>query len=496
MFKVYKCLFLILFICLIVCQKVNASDAYFVWEKTTIDVPINSPLENYKNDYKVSFYVDGKKSTDFTIEKEVNCSTFSTVLTNKIGKYTVYYKAKSEKYYVSSTQPIIFNVIDVTVPKINQISNVNIECGTTIDIDKYFSFSDDTCKNEELTIILDDSNIIYNTVGVYDASIIVLDIYNNRAVKEFKVNVKDTVKPQILIQKPLILSYGVPFVLEEYLIATDNCNGDLTKLIDIKGLDINKLGMQNVELSVSDYSNNVCSIKVAVNVIDDIPPSILLKYSEVVLDVENFDKYDNDFFEQYILDVSDNETTKEGLKIEIDFTTLKKQIGDYKIKYLITDNSGLSSSEYLNIKIREMEGPKLVGNDIFTIKIGEEIDLLSLVEVVDEYDNKAKGRLEIASTNFNNNIVGDYEVTYICYNDSGCYSTKVVVIKVIDDVIIEEVTKDEINKEDFIEKIDGEETEGDRSIIDEFFTNEESLMKVVLGILLLILLVVLLKKRK
>ena len=75
----------------------NAADAYFVWEKTQIDVPLNSSLENYKDKYELSFYVNGSKSKDYYVEKEVNCSTFSTVLTNKIGKYTVYYKAVSEK---------------------------------------------------------------------------------------------------------------------------------------------------------------------------------------------------------------------------------------------------------------------------------------------------------------------------------------------------------------------------------------------------------------
>ena len=129
MFKLFKGLLLcvVLILLNVFTVKTNASNAYFVWEKKEIEVPIYSDLEEYKDDYIVKLYVDGKESFDFTVEKEVNCSSYSTVLTNKIGDYTVYYKAISKTHYAYSEVPIVFHVIDVTSPVIKL--NSRYSCG-------------------------------------------------------------------------------------------------------------------------------------------------------------------------------------------------------------------------------------------------------------------------------------------------------------------------------------------------------------------------------
>ena len=84
---------IVLFLASVLCEKTYAANAYFVWEKTVIDVPVYSALEGFKDDYILKLYVNGVESDDFYVEYETNCSTFSTVLTNRIGRYTVFYKA-------------------------------------------------------------------------------------------------------------------------------------------------------------------------------------------------------------------------------------------------------------------------------------------------------------------------------------------------------------------------------------------------------------------
>ena len=497
MFKVFKGLLLIIIVMNCFClNKAHAGEAYFVWEKTQIDIPLNDSLEKYKNKYEISFYVNGKKSTDFTVEKEVNCSTFSTVLTNKLGKYTVYYKAKSEKYYVSSTQAIIFNVIDVTKPQITKISDVVIESGREFEIDKYFYISDDTTSRDELTILIDDSYVLYSMVGTYDASITAIDKYNNQSKIDFQIKIVDNTKPQISVIKPLILSYGSFLDVSEYFLATDNCNGDLTKLIVIDGLDNKKLGLQEIIVSVTDYSNNSNQIKVSATVIDDQKPVFLLKQNEVTLDVGNFKSYDYDFFKSFIVDVSDNHTKFENLIIRIDYSKMLNSISDYEIIYTIEDESGNYSTDFMIVKLREMNGPNIIGEDVVTIKLGEDIDLLSLVEVEDYYDENAKEKLEILSTNFDKNVAGKYEITYICYNSSGNYSTKIVVINVIDDNPKMDL-EEEDNKTDLIE----DDLNKDDEIIEENFwdklkIDKEFVLKAIFGILVVILIIIVFKKRK
>ena len=113
---------------------VFASNTYFVWEKTIIDVPLNAPISLYEDKFELSFYVNGVKSDDYIVEKEVNCSTFSTVLTHIIGRYTVYYKAYSKNNNISSTQAIIFNVIDINPPNVSLNKPVVLEYGEELAI--------------------------------------------------------------------------------------------------------------------------------------------------------------------------------------------------------------------------------------------------------------------------------------------------------------------------------------------------------------------------
>jgi hypothetical protein len=506
--RIYKGLFLILIIFVFFSViEVSAIDAYFVWEKTEIDVPLNDSLEKYKNQYEISFYVNGKKSTDFTVEKEVNCSTFTTVLTNKIGKYTVYYKAKSEKYHVSSTQAIIFNVIDVTKPKITQICDVELESGQGFKLEDFFNFSDDTTSLTELKVILDDSYVIYNMVGLYDAKLTVIDKFNNKTEKEFKIKITDKIKPQIIVLKSLVLSYGSLIDINEYFIATDDCNGDLTNLIVIEGFNPNKLGLQEIWVSVSDYSNNTTKMKVSVNVVDNEKPMLLLKHSEITIDINEYRFFNDEYFKKYIVDISDNHTSLNDLVLTIDYSNVTNDVGDFDIIYSLKDIAGNITTEKMIVKLREVTGPKLSGEDIVTIKLGEEIDLLSLIEVYDEYDINAEERLEILSSNFNNTIAGSYEVTYICYNNSGNFTTKVIIINVIDDKLddVIESEKEEIenknddiivgennskNNETFVEEPKG------LDLLEEILNiDTDKSLKIMLVIIVVILFIVIFKKR-
>jgi ABC-type antimicrobial peptide transport system permease subunit len=105
-------------------------------------------------------------------------------------------------------------------------------------------------------------------------------------------------------------------------------------------------------------------------------------------------------------------------------------------------------------------------------------------------------------------IVGNYEVTYICYNSSGNYSTKVIVIEVIDDLGVENNQKEEV-----VDKNDKEELENSKNPIsnendkdvennnelDFLFktidVNSKVVFDFILVILIIILLIIIFKKR-
>ena len=436
MLKLFKRfpIYLIVFFVLFYTTNVQASTAYFVWEKTEIDVPVFSNIQDYKDKYILKLYVDGKLSDDYYVEMEVNCSTFSTVLTNKVGKYTVYYKAYSKSNYISSMVPIIFNVIDITPPNISLISNtIEVTLGSDLSTKNFYTISDDTCVLSDINVSINDVSVIYNTIGTYPASITATDLYGNSLTKKFNVKIVDGDKPQILILKPLEFYYGEDVNFTEYFLCKDNYNNDITYKMIVEGLDTSKLGRQEIRICIADYSNNMLEITVDVLVLDKIAPTLVLSSDEVVLDVLEFDTFNTYYFEGFIYHLSDNYSKEEDIQLVIDISKLKQEIADFNVCYTAIDENNNKKKEVLLVKIREFIGPTIIGEDVIEVTKGSNIDLWSLVTVIDEYDLDAYQRLSVNSGDFDIDKAGSYEIVYTCFNTSGIFSEKIIVINVVDD---------------------------------------------------------------
>ena len=430
--KLFKGLIFIIgvFICFTILNKVEAANAYFVWEKTVIDVPLNYSLEEYKDDYIIKLYVDGNESNDFYVTYETNCSTFSTVLTTKVGRYTVYYKAYSKNNYISSEQAIVFNVVDINAPVIKLHSDpVEVEIGKTLENYYWFDVTDDSDENN-IKFKLNDQNVIYNALGTYEASVSATDIYENIETVYFTVKVVDKTPPSIFVLKPLVFEYLEDVDISEYLSCQDNCDGDISKLISVSDIDTKTLGKKNITVEVTDYSNNKTVMTFEVIVKDDKQPNIDLLFNEVTLDIKDYEQYNSDYFKQYVFSIRDNYTKSEDIELKIDTANLSKTVSDFTVYYSAVDENNNKTTKELTVKMREFVGPEIIGPSTVEIAIGEDVDLLSLVDVYDEFDINARQRLEIDSAGFNNVVEGIYYVKYICFNTSGIYTEKTISIRV------------------------------------------------------------------
>lgn len=452
MFKLFKGLLLCIVLILlnVFTVKTNASNAYFVWEKKDINVPIYSDLEEYKDDYIVKLYVDGKESFDFTVEKEVNCSSYSTVLTNKIGDYTVYYKAISKTHYAYSEVPIVFHVIDVTSPIIKLNSQIiEVEYGYRLEHVNYYSVTDDTCKIDEIEIILDDSNVVYNVRGTYPATITAIDLYGNEISEDFFVKIVDQNKPNIFVLKPLKFSYKEEVNLSEYFLCKDDYDNDITHRLDISGLDTSILGNQEITLSVKDYSSNEITMKMDILVVDEEAPILILATKEIELDVALFSSYNYEFFYDFIFSLKDNYSSNDNLELVIDYSMLKENVADYYIYYSVKDENNNKNKEVLLVKLREFIGPEIIVDDIVEVMVGSDVDLLSLVAVYDKYDATVIKRLSVEANDFDINKCGTYVIKYTCFNTSGIYSEKIITVIVFDEVS-DNIENNNANNDNFI----------------------------------------------
>ena len=452
MFKLFKGLLLCIVVIIlnVFTVKTNASNAYFVWKKKDIKVPVYSDLEEYKDDYIVKLYVDGKESFDFWVEKEVNCSSFSTVLTNKIGNYTVYYKAISKTHYAYSEVPIVFHVVDETKPVIKLDSKtIEVEYGYKLEHIKYFTVTDDTCKMDAIEIILDESNVVYNVTGTYPATITAIDLYGNETSEDFFVKIVDKKPPSIFVLKPLKFSYKEEVILSDYFLCKDDYDNDITHRLDISGLDTSTLGNQEITLSVKDYSLNEITMKMDVLVVDEVAPILILATKEMELDVALFSDYNYDFFYDFIFSLKDNYSANDNLELVIDYSMLKEAVADYYVYYSVKDENDNKNKEVLLVKLREFIGPEIIGEDIVEVTIGSEVDLLSLVTVYDKYDSGVNKRLSVESNDFDINKCGTYEIKYTCFNTSGIYSEKVITVIVFDEVS-DNIENNNPNNDNFI----------------------------------------------
>ena len=420
----------VLLISFSILSKVNAANAYFEWEKTVIDVPLNSSLESYKDDFIVKLYVDGNESNDFYVTYETNCSTFTTVMTNKVGQYTVYYKAYSNKNYISSEQAIVFNVVDVNPPVVTLNDyTVEVEIGNSLKNYDWFNVDDDSDPSG-ITYKINDQNVVYTALGLYPASLTAMDIYNNKTTVEFMVKVVDKTPPSIFILKPLIFEYNEQVDISEYLMCQDNCDGDISKLLSVSNLDTQTLGKRIITVEVSDYSNNNVVMTFEVVVKDDTPPTIDMITNEIILDINDFEVYNVEYFEQYVFNIRDNYTTKENLVIEIDIEELSFAVSDYYVNYIAIDENNNKTINKLLVKLREFSGPEIIGPDSLEVYIGEVLDFKQIVSVYDEYDPAASQRLIIEENGLDLLTAGVYYVKLTCFNTSGIYSEKIIIVNV------------------------------------------------------------------
>lgn len=170
---------------------------------------------------------------------------------NKIGKYIITYTSLTK--HLKKEKIRIINVIDNVKPEIISKKEV-IGCKKNnlieYEIEAYDNYDGDISKNVKYNIKNDE--IIFS---VHDSS-----NNQNKLIKNIKF--VDEEKPKITLnnEKNIYLTIGTTY--EEYgATAYDSCDGNLTSQIKIEhNIDINKVGIYEVNYIVSD-SNNKKSIE-------------------------------------------------------------------------------------------------------------------------------------------------------------------------------------------------------------------------------------------
>ena len=150
----------------------------------------------------------------------------------------------------------------------------------------------------------------------------------------------------------ITLSFGQEFHPIDYVKSYNKEN----KLILPAIQEMNKLTYYEY---IYEVNNGVKSIQktLIVTVIDDQPPVIHLKQSDVtIMQGDDFDALD------YVADVSDNYDNLSLKDIHYEINGDVSQVGNFTVLYSMTDSSGNEASNTLNVKVEKKSGEQTKSN--------------------------------------------------------------------------------------------------------------------------------------
>lgn len=397
----------------------------FIWNKTEVTVPLYDNFEDYLDEFDVSFYYKGQVVPNAYVKVELDDMYYNdfVVSTKDVGTKQVKLIATVRGYSTYDKRDVLVHIVDEQMPMITQIKPLIITLNQKITLDEYFLIKDNYAI--ESAYLLDDK-VNYTKLGTYPINIVAFDKSNNKIIKTYNLYIVDKEKPSIEVANFIEVNYGdEDFDLLDYVKASDNIDGDLTKLIeyDKSTLDVYKLGPQNIKVKVSDKHGNETLTEVLITVVDNEAPTVeLTKY---FASVQIGTKPD---FKEFIKKVGDNcdkELTLDD--VVIDDSEYEDTFGTYTIYYTLIDSSGNKIERKLSFSVSYNSYPIIEATDL-VFKVGERFDLKDHIKVYDEYDSNL--HVTIDDSVLDINTPGKYEIVITALNLAGLKSEKSIYVTI------------------------------------------------------------------
>lgn len=241
--------------------------------------------------------------------------------------------------------------------------------------------------------------------------------------KDYTKNLDDTVGPVITLngEAEINIEIGSQFV-DLGAIAYDEFEKVDTIVTSDSAVDTSKLGQYIITYKAIDSSRNITTAIRKVNVVDKVPPEIILNGdTEVVIEAGQkyeelgaigIDKVDGNFKATVSGDVNTNIP------------------GEYILTYTATDNSGNSSTLTRKVKVIDTTAPEIIlnGKSEMTIEAGtkyEELGATAKDLFEGEKEVKISGKVNISEP-------GEYTLTYVSEDSSGNKAVVIRKVKVVD----------------------------------------------------------------
>lgn len=217
--------------------------------------------------------------------------------------------------------------------------------------------------------------------------------------------------------------------------------------------------------------------------------------------VDNLTVYEGTSYQEWenivfsdLEDDRDNLVLQKSVVYPDNFNKDKMEMGEYQIKYRVTDSKGATSETIERLTVAQVFAPDINVNDATLTAENKDFDPLTdlNVSVTDSLDDNPT--LEVIENNVNLRKEGEYQVKYRATNKYGKVSEKAVIVKVVSEnpvLITEDKTfTSNQNQSDIIDilnatatdKVDGDITNNIRVIENDVNWNKNGRYSVILAV--------------
>ena len=313
------------------------------------------------------------------------------------------------------------NLDDTVGPVItlNGEAEINIEIGSQF-VDLGATAYDEFEKVD--TIVTSDSAVDTSKLGQYIITYKAIDSSRNITTAIRKVNVVDTVPPEIILNgdTQVVIEAGQKYE-ELGAIGIDKVDGNFKATVS-GDVNTNIPGEYILTYTATDNSENSSTLTRKVKVIDTTAPEIILNGKSEIT-IETGTKYEE--LGAIGKDIVDGE-----LKATISGEVNTSKVGEYKLTYIVTDSSGNSATTMRKVNVKDTTAPEIIlnGKNEITIEAGtkyEELGATAKDLFEGEKEVKISGKVNISEP-------GEYTLTYVSEDSSGNKSVVIRKVKVVD----------------------------------------------------------------
>ncbi|TVP86757.1 MAG: DUF5011 domain-containing protein [Acholeplasmataceae bacterium] len=387
-----------MFFWLWVSQLLTLAQFHVVWINDVIDVDLYDDIYNYVMLPEAHLYMNGERVHDAETAymRGVDRTFISSINTGIVRDYDITYRVEFPAYSLTFTKTIVFRVRDVEPPVIHAVPVFRIPLGSRMpDLLEGFVYSDNYDKTEDLHVTVTSHQVVLNRIGTYEVHYQVKDSSGNISTATGQVEVYDHLAPDVIQKKAVLLPYGDVFDPHVFFTIKDNYDHVLIIEVDDSLVDYQLVGTYPLIIHVRDQSGNTTTVQTTLTIIDIVKPFIRLRSHLPVLPVHV--PIDEALLRSLILEAGDDVDPLGIDDVIISHDIDVETIGTYKVYYTLTDGSGNVTLVVADIRVADLEPPRITLLETPVIEVGGTLpDLWQYVDITDNHT--PRDRLVITTT--------------------------------------------------------------------------------------------------